>query len=152
MLSSTPYHIGLVVEDLDSAMIELTRFLGLSWAKTQRRSGVLHESPDGPEAYDMYYVYSIQGPPYIEMIEQRPSSPYAQLGLHHIGLWTDDSTAQSEQLIADGHPRETAVLGAEGKPVAGFYHHLLKGLRVELVDAARSGPRLVRYLRGGDYA
>jgi hypothetical protein len=74
------------------------------------------------------------------------------VGLHHIGVWTDDPVGESARLEGLGWPRETVALTPEGDWAGGLYHVGMRCLRLEVVDIARSGPRLAHYLGGGDYA
>jgi hypothetical protein len=146
-----PYHFALVVADVEQAQTELGAVFGLTWANIQRRMARM-ESPSGPVQVDVCYVYSLNGPPYFELIEQRPGTVFAQLGLHHIGLWSDNPVAESKRLEAHGWPRETVGLKQDGSWAGGLYHRGTGGLRVEIVDIGSSGPKLLRYLAGGDYA
>jgi catechol 2,3-dioxygenase-like lactoylglutathione lyase family enzyme len=145
------YHIALIVEDLERATSELSAGLGLTWAKVQRRDVTRH-TDDGRHDVEFAFVYSLQGPPYMELIEQRRDDPLlAELGLHHIGVWCDDDRpAESARLEGLGFPLESVNVGADGAWTGGLYHQV-GGLRVELVDMGRSGPGLCRYLAGGDY-
>jgi hypothetical protein len=145
-----PYHFGLVVPDLEAAQRELTDALHLTWARTMRRSLTL-EAPDGPTPVEVAYVYSLEGPPYLEILEQRPGTIFDRVGLHHIGVWCDDIHAESERLDAVGWPRETVSLKPDGSWSAGLFHTADCGLRVEVVNMATSGPALLRYLSGDDY-
>jgi hypothetical protein len=145
-----PYHFGLVVEHLERAQADLTAALGVSWARDQRRTACL-EAPGAPLVLAMAYAYTIEGPPYLEVIEQRAGSPFEQLGLHHIGLWSDDPAGESARLSAAGWPRETVGLAPDGSWAGALYHRGVGGLRVEVVDIGVSGPKLARYLGGGDY-
>lgn len=146
-----PYHFGLVVENLEQARAELTAALGLSWARDQCRS-VCIEWAGVAQALDMAYAYTVEGPPYLEIIEQRPGSLYDKLGLHHIGLWSDDPAGESSRLAGLAWPRESVGLAPDGTWAGALYHRGTSGLRVEVVDIAVSGPKLVRYLTGGDYS
>jgi hypothetical protein len=74
------------------------------------------------------------------------------LGLHHIGLWSDNPVAESKRLESLGWPRETVGLRADGSWAGGLYHRGTGDLRIEIVDIGSSGPKLLRYLAGGDYA
>ena len=145
-----PYHFGLVVEDLERAKDDLTSVLGLSWATTQRRSNLV-ERQGGRTPVEVCFTYSLEGPPYFELIERRPGSIFDELGLHHIGLWTNDRTSDSAHFSSHGWPREAVNITPEGQMAGGLYHTGTCGLRVELVDIGRSGPALLNYLDGGDY-
>jgi hypothetical protein len=145
-----PYHLGVIVENLGDARAGLTAALGVTWASDQRRTACL-DAPGRPLELDMAYAYSLEGPPYLEIIEQRPDSPFERLGLHHIGVWSDDPAGESARLAAAGWPRETVGLAPDGSWAGALYHRGPGGLRVEVVDITVSGPKLVRYLTGGDY-
>jgi hypothetical protein len=145
-----PYHFALVVEDVEQAKEDLGKALGLTWAKTQLRSYVT-ETRDGRKPGEMCYAYSLQGPPYLELLELRPGTIFDRVGLHHIGLWTDDRAFESARLDSVGWPREAVTVNPDGTWGGGLFHTGICGLRLEVVDIATSGPRLVRYLGGGDY-
>jgi hypothetical protein len=149
-LVNPAYHVGLVVEHLEEAQDELRRALGVTFGRTQRKTLRL-ETPDGPTDVDVAYVYTLEGPPYLELIERRTGTVFEPVGLHHLGLWTDDSVGESARLEHEGCPRESVILKSDGSWSGGLFHLTQCQLRVELVDIDRSGPRLVRYLNGGDY-
>jgi hypothetical protein len=150
-LVKPPFHVGMVVADIDQGMDEITQALGVSWGRVQRRRLDL-EAPGGPMPVDVCYAYSLDGPPYLELIEQRAGTVFEQLGLHHIGVWTENPAAESARLDEMGWPRETVIITADGSWGGGLFHTGTGDLRVEVVDIARSGPRLVNYLGGGDYS
>jgi hypothetical protein len=148
-ISTPPYHVALVVPDVEQAMADLGAALGFSWATVQRRTNTF-ETPSGPTPVDMCFVYSLEGPPYLELIEQRAGSIFDTAGLHHLGLWCDERGSESDRLDQLGWPRETVGLAPDGSWAGGLFH-VVAGLRVEVVDIGRSGPPLCRYLDGGDY-
>jgi hypothetical protein len=93
----------------------------------------------------------LEGPPYLELIERREGTVFEDVGMHHLALWCDDPAAESVRLEGEGWPRESVNLTPEGNWAGALYHLGTAGLRVEVVDIAKSGPRLCRYLAGGDY-
>jgi hypothetical protein len=145
---SPAYHFAVIVPDLAAAQAELTAALGVRWAAEQRRATRVE---DGTEI-DVRFVYSVTGPPHLELIEQRAGTLFGTPGLHHIGVFTDEPHAASAELEALGWPRESVAIDAEGQWAGALFHQGTAGLRVEVVDIATSGPRFVRYLAGGDYA
>ena len=149
-LVKPPYHVGMIVPDVPRAMEELTEVLGVSWGRVQRRENLM-ETPDGPRSIDVCFAYTIDGPPHLEVIEHRPGTVFGTLGLHHLGVWTNDAASESARLDAAGWPRETVSLAPEGTWGGGLFHLGLDCVRIEVVDIARSGPRLANYLGGGDY-
>jgi hypothetical protein len=150
-LITPAYHFGLVVPDLERAQDELARALGLSWAKTQQRE-VLTDTAAGRRGVDITFAYSLEGPPYLELLERRDDSIFDHVGLHHIGVWSDDPSAESVRLSGEGFPRESVNVKPDGTWTSGLFHTGGCGLRVEVVDIGTSGPRLAQYLAGGDYA
>ena len=150
-LQAPHFHVGVVVPDLAEGMDEISDALGLRWGRVQRREMAM-EAPGGPLSLEMAYVYSFDGPPHLELIERRPDSIFDTVGLHHLGIWTQDRPGESARLEALGWPHETVALCPDGTWAGGLFHTGTGGLRVEMVDIARSGPRLLNYLGGGDYA
>jgi Glyoxalase/Bleomycin resistance protein/Dioxygenase superfamily len=89
------YHVGIVVEDLDAAMEELTRLVGVDW-------GEPHESHYGD--WNIRVVYSREQP-FLELIEGEPGGPWDTADgprLDHIGYFTDDVLADVAELQAKG--------------------------------------------------
>jgi len=150
-LVKPPYHVGIVVNDVEAAMHELTSVLGVAWGRVQRRENLM-ETPGEPARVDVCFAYTIDGPPHLELIERRAGTVFDAVGLHHLGVWTDDRVGESARLETLGWPRETVALTPDGEWAGGLYHHGLGCLRLEVVDIGRSGPLLARYLGGGDYA
>ncbi len=150
-LVTPPYHVGMIVPEVEAGMEEVTAALGVTWGRVQRRHVTL-ESPAGPVPVEVCYVYSLTGPPYLELIEQRPGTVFEALGLHHLGLWADDPAGESARLDGRGWPRETVSLLPDGSWGGGLFHTGAGALRLEVCAIARAGPRLVNYLGGGDYA
>ena len=150
-IAGPPYHVAVVVADLDRAMNELGELLGLTWHEPFGGAGyqLLHgEIVDS----NVRVTYSRQGPPYLELLQQCPGTVWAETGLHHIGIWVDDAHAESKRFAAAGADLEAVGVTSDGTWVGGCYHRTSDGLRVELVDIATSGPKLARYLSGGSYA
>jgi hypothetical protein len=127
------YQVGIIVPDLDPAMEELASALGVTWGTV-----VTPEYANGPKRF----VFSIEGPPHIELIEGRPGSPWDCSDgprLDHIGLWTADIQAGKARLAAAGMPIDTD--GADlGNPIFTYHDAPACGMRVELVDEARRAP------------
>lgn len=154
-----PFHIGLVVADVERSMQELTDLLGLEWcgpltgvAEHHLYDGAVVPTMGTSDHEPQGAVYSKQGPPYLELIQQRPGTVWETTGLHHIGVWVDDAHAESERLAAAGCPLEAvASVEADGTWIAGCYHKTSDDLRIEIVDISRSGPKLARYLNGLPY-
>jgi hypothetical protein len=146
------YHVGIVVSDLQSGMEQLTDVTGVSWGRVQRYA-VGFITPTGPRTFEQTFVMTLEGPPYIELLVATPGSVWERTGMHHLGLWSEDVPGESARAEAQGCMWEQAIADADGSRAGGCYH-ILPSLdaRIELVSRASSGPRLQRYLAGGDYS
>jgi len=155
-----PFHVGIVVADVERAMAELGDLLGVTWCHpiTGVASHHLHQGEVVPTmgtstCAPQGAVYSRNGPPHLELIQQREGTVWAETGLHHLGVWVDDFHETSADFEAKGCPLEAVASVAEdGTWIAGPYHRTDEGLRIEIVDIGRSGPKLARYLDGLPYA
>ncbi|WP_405136369.1 VOC family protein [Nocardia sp. NBC_01388] len=142
------YHFGVVVADLDRAMTELNRLLGVEWLEPVR-SG--HQVTDA-EAQQVgpMITFSKQGPPYFELLEQTPGTIWDVPGLHHVGFWAADVKGESARLADAGYPLQAAAVVLAGDAEPGVcYHRTSDGLLLELVEIYRGAPALTYYLGGG---
>jgi ketosteroid isomerase-like protein len=124
----TFFQVGVLVDDLDRAADELGRAVGLTFeAPRERRLG----------AWMIRTAFSLHGPPYVELIEGPPGSPWDHAGhpgLDHLGFWSPDLEADRERLAREGLP--VAVDGTElGGP--WLYHRAdAAGMRLEHIDVS----------------
>jgi catechol 2,3-dioxygenase-like lactoylglutathione lyase family enzyme len=121
------FQAGLLVQDLDAGMAELTTALGLRFGEPKVR-----ETAYGP----MRVVFSLDGPPYVELIEGPPGSPWETTRgsrLDHIGLWTDDLGADRVRLLEQGMTIEIDGEEIAGRPYA-YFRAPSTGLRIELLE------------------
>ncbi len=128
------YHMGLVVPDVAAAVEQYSDLLGVRFA-TLRRS-TLDVMVDGVRrSPELLVSYSIDGPPHIELIEEKSGQTWAQdcLGLNHIGFWAKDLRAAAARLEAGGMPARVHDVGEDGRPGRFTYHPGLGGVWVELV-------------------
>ena len=151
------YHTGFVVPELEPAMAELTALFGISWTGVEDRS-LSVVTPEGPLRARLRFVYSVEGPHHIELMEpapgtiwEQPLAPGSGLGAaHHFGVWADDFAATSERLVDEGFPRVLTFNGGDGKALGCAYHQLASGALIELVDASRRDD-LEQWFCGGPY-
>ena len=147
------YHYGMVVQDFDRALDELSVNLGLEWASVQQRTFDVRQ-PNGLVLADFRVTYSVTGPPYFEVIQQTPGTiwAYAGGGVHHLGYWSDDLEADSRRLADAGYLSEGTYHNPDVDGPFGFTYHMFPAtrLRVELVDSARK-PAFKNWLAGGDF-
>jgi hypothetical protein len=119
------WQISCMVQDIEGAMDELGRTLGLRW-RGVRTAG----PPDAP----LRVVLSEQGPPFFELVQGPDGSAWESAGgprLDHIAYWAQDLAAERERLEGAGAP---VVMDGQARGVPANYHALpASGLRVEIV-------------------
>jgi len=146
------FKTGFLVTDLEGAMRDFGRWLGVSWTPVQQSKLVLAVGAEREEV-ELRFAYSTGAPPYLELLEAQPRGYYeAKQGphLHHVGRWVDDLAAASRALAAAGLPLEAAGVDANGRSPAIFvFHRGAHGLRIELVDRAMQ-PGFEGWLAGGE--
>jgi catechol 2,3-dioxygenase-like lactoylglutathione lyase family enzyme len=126
-----PYHIGMLVSDLDAARQTLGTALGIRWTEiyTVELNG-----------YGARIAFSLDEP-YLELCEGTPGSPWKSKGdgieLHHLGYWTSDFDRDAKRLEAAGLVNEwDGQSEGLGRKVA-YYRLPNGGGLIELVDIAR---------------
>lgn len=120
------FQAGMLVADLDASVAELSAALGLRFGTPVDR-----DTAFGP----MRVVFSLDGPPWIELIQGPPGSPWDSKGtskLDHLGYWTDDLAADRERMAALGMTIEIDGEEVAGLPYA-YFRAPQSGLRVELL-------------------
>lgn len=150
-MDPTLFKTGFLVTDLDVAMSDFGRWLGVAWTPVQQSKLVL-ETAAGREEVELRFAYSTGNAPYLELLEAKPRGYYyapAGSHLHHVGRWVDDLAAASRALTAAGLPLEAAGVDANGRSPAVFvFHRGAHGLRIELVDRSMQ-PTFESWLAGG---
>jgi ketosteroid isomerase-like protein len=140
---SCHYHLCFVVQDIEAATREMTATLGVAWSPV--RDGRLGD-------WDYRIVFSVDGPPFLELVEGPPGSPWDSSGgshFDHLGYWAENIGVDKQALAERGAPLDFDATTL-GRPFT--YHRLASvGARVELVDrTAQAGfletwaPHLVR--------
>lgn len=122
------FQVGVLVQRIDEAREELARALGIAF-------GEIHDRDTGE--HRIRVCFSLEGPPYLELIEGPPGSPWdASAGsrIDHIGYWAPDINAAKAALDREG--LELEVDGTAGGGVFTYHRGRESGLRVELIDAA----------------
>ena len=128
------FHMGIVVDDLDVALAELTELFGLEWG-AEVALPVPVRFPDGEREVDIRFRYSCSEPR-LEVIQAVPGTiwtPVEPSGLHHIGCWSDDIAADTARLQAKGYEVEAEGLDDSGA-VAWAYFSGPARPRIELID------------------
>lgn len=143
------FHVGYVVSDLEEAMERLTLSAGFSWASTRTLPTTLR-TPVGEISTDVRLTYSVQGPPYLELIEEQPGTVWGRehRGFHHLGYWSGRFADDIDALTGAGFEFEVGAVDEHGAPARFAYlREPHTGLRIELRDEARR-PRMEQWLRG----
>ena len=96
MRGADQFHIGVIVDDLDAALMELTEMFGYEWCPP-----LAVQTPvvlaDGEMMLDLRFTYSVTTPR-VEVVQAIPGTlwvPAIGSGIHHAGYWSDDLTADS---------------------------------------------------------
>jgi hypothetical protein len=117
-------HVGLVVASLEAAMAELGPVLDTTWTEVAER-------PVG--GWTLRVTFAVGGPPFLELIESVPGSPWEATGVHHLGWWADRDGERERLAALDLHPDvDGSAIGA----LFDYYRAPESGLRIELVDAS----------------
>src|SRR4029079_6945245 len=151
--SSSIFHIGVLVDDLESSMAKLGDGFGLAWAKVVSRQQLVWTPGEGQQTTPLRFTYSRQGPNRIELLEGAPGSVWGaarSAGVHHIGVWTDDVAAEVARLVGLGWTLEAAQQRPEDGYGAMAYVRSPDGTLLEAVDA-RHKARFERWWAGGDF-
>lgn len=134
MRAADQFHIGIVVDDFDATLDELTQLFGYEWGdEIHFPTNVVF--PDGERTVDFRLRYS-RDTPHVEIVESRPGTLWVPVvGIHHVGYWSDDMDADAATLEAAGYAMEARGVNPDG--TASFaYHRNPVGPRIELVNRA----------------
>jgi methylmalonyl-CoA/ethylmalonyl-CoA epimerase len=126
------FHVGTLVRDIDQAAADFTKILGLRFEPVRSAPLVSGEI--------MRFCYSLQGPPYLELVQMAETSMglwglEQGEGLHHIAFGDPDVPGTC---AAFGGQADTVVGGGEGgSPRVIFTRpEALHGIRVEYLQSA----------------
>jgi hypothetical protein len=133
MQGAHQFHVGMVVDDLDAAMAELSELFGYTWCPPMAVQTPVR-LPGADIMLDLRFAYSATTPR-VEVIRSAPGTPWvpADSGLHHVGYWSDDLAADAASLVARGYAEEAAGVRPGGVAIWS-YHHRAHGPRIELVS------------------
>lgn len=134
------YHVGIVVEDIDTARSRLTAMLGVTWGPVLRLDVAAYRDGSGRDLELPTAMCYSTGDPCLEVIEEVPGTTWVRhehSNLHHIGFWCEDLVGDSATLGAAGCPLQFCGRAGADAPVSFAYHRDdALGVRVELVDAS----------------
>lgn len=132
------YHMGFAVSNIEQAMEQYGKDLGLTWAEPRTFDPLPFWTPE-KDNHDVliHATYSKQGPVHFELVQGNSDfyDPRKQPDSRHFGVWVDDVTTEAQRLIAAGW--QVAGAGAGPDDGYGFIAYLLPpggGAMVELVS------------------
>jgi hypothetical protein len=134
------FHVGIVVDDLDATLAQLTELFGYEWCDEIAVETPVR-LPTGETVLDQRFRYS-RNEPRLEVIQSIPGTlwmPAAGSGVHHLGYWSDDVVRDSAELERRGIVREAAGILPDGSP-HWAYHRAADGPRIELVSTELQVP------------
>src|ERR1700744_682791 len=84
------FHIGVVTDDFDATLAEMSRDLGLTWRGGEPRTSTLWIFGE-PRSVEMRIAHSVEGPPHYEVIASVPDTPWrtGRGGAHHVCYWSE---------------------------------------------------------------
>ena len=131
------YHIGLTVPDVRAAMEQYSTALGFTWARMHESSFEVMVDGERRQA-QIAVTYSIQGPPYLELVQERRGSIWGAdgLALTHVGFWAEDLSASRRALEESGLAARVRDADRDGRPARFSYHPFAGGLWIELVHTS----------------
>jgi hypothetical protein len=132
------FHTGVVVPDLAQAMQDVAGLLGIRWTPVQVFSLDIRMG-SSVRPLRSAFAYSVSGPPYLELVEAIPDTPWAAgdgAALHHLGYWADDLPGEVARLERAGAVLEACDTGPE-RDMNVFAFVRWSNLRVELISSSR---------------
>jgi hypothetical protein len=143
------WQLGVVVEDIDAAVDDMTRAFGWEWTRAERTLDLIADG--APLTVTLKIAIARQGPTYLELIEGVEGTPWwPPHGLDHIAFWAEDLGVTARNLEDAGLMRKVSYASAGGSPRGMTYHQGTDGLRLEYVDAARRDA-LLQWIEGGEF-
>jgi hypothetical protein len=134
MNGADQFHVGVVVDDLESALDELADLFGYRWCPPMALPMPV-VLPSGEQTVDLRFTYSVTTP-HVEVIQVIPGTlwvPVDGSGIHHLGYWSDDVGADAARLADRGYAMEATGVQPDGTPYWAYYRSPI-GPRIELVS------------------
>ena len=94
------FHMGIIVPNIETGMQEIASRFGVTWAEPIKPAVVpIVRTKEGIGSLSSRFVYSIEGPPWFELIEAVPGTVWAAQtsNIHHIGAFVDDIDEEVEK-------------------------------------------------------
>jgi hypothetical protein len=143
------YHVGVVVNDIESSIREVGDQLGVTFDAPQLLTVTSGGPGGGGRPASVRLAYSHGEPPFLELLEASEDGVWTQAGgqrLHHVGVWTPDIKKEVGRLELLGFSTEMVGIAADERDLFAYLINA-QGIRVELV-AERIRAGLEGRLRG----
>ncbi len=127
------YHTGIVVDDYEGTLAQLTSLFGYQWGEEMRSTNPVTLASGETVMLESAFCYSLNGPR-LEIIRTNPGTVWepSSSGVHHLGYWSDDVAADSAAMTAAGYELELFGPGPDGVPMYAYHKHPT-GPRLEIV-------------------
>ena len=127
------YHTGIVVEDFEGALRQLTAVAGYRWCDELALDQVVW-TPEGDVTVPIRFVYSMSEPR-LEVLQAVAGTVWtpSTSGVHHLGYWSDDVNRDMETLVGHGMTIEVKAPLPNGSTLWAYCRGE-SGPRVELVS------------------
>lgn len=135
------FHVGFLVADIEKAKARFEQTLGIEFhpaTEVDLLVETMHRRH--PHPYTSRICYSVQGPPYTELVEA-DESDYKSLSqgerIHHLGYWVKDVHGHREQQAAAGLRDEVIVRYPGSEEIRQWFTDpvSMHGVRAEYFDA-----------------
>jgi len=140
------YHLAYRVPNLLDSMAALSKSLGATWAAPFETEGEFEKPGGGVDKAHLRIAYSLQGPPFIELIEHvggSPGSIFAEPpgGVHHIGVYAERWRDETARLVGLGfvHELNGSGLAFVRDPVLGVRYEIVSFRGRDFLDNILSG-------------
>jgi catechol 2,3-dioxygenase-like lactoylglutathione lyase family enzyme len=135
------HHIGILVADLEAAIARWTEVTGYEFSPIARYKTPCYADQSDPEPHphDARISFSMQGTPYIELMEFHGEGTHAPAqgeGFHHLGfLDYPDTMGRLDEVHALGMRDDGRSIDADGKVILWFTDKRdLNNIRLEYVS------------------
>lgn len=142
------YHLGIVVEDLDTAIHDLAVSTGARWTSPiEFEQWIRFGGSD--KLITFMAAYSLDAP-HFELIRAEPDSPFQVAGplgtVHHLGYWAQDFAEDSKRLEDLGLTPEVVGLDEHHQPWGFAYFRAPSGALIEIADRGAFPPSWTEFL------
>ncbi len=154
MTATNLFHVGVLVPDLDEGIARFSEVLGLTFKDPAIAHVDRFEQLSRVEQLDLRITWSVEGPPYLELLESQDNDGLygrGQEGLHHLGLWEPDPETLIARLKTIGLREEATQFMPDDRILATYTGpDELYGTRLEFIEAGRR-PGMEAWLAGEDW-